>query len=128
LTIAHDLTEQSAPAPSADCASLDQEAFQTLVQSLGREVMNGLLDRLASRLETPFFETGSTFEEVQQLARDAHMMVGSAGALGFTQLSSACQELEAACQTAQDLDDVLERVRTARQQALADINALRSAA
>ncbi|WP_438346083.1 Hpt domain-containing protein [Methylorubrum populi] len=75
-------------------AVFDADALTELEGLFGRpRLMDllGVLDReIVLRLDPPA-------DESAQLARDAHVLVSSSGALAFGDLSSACSALEQAC-------------------------------
>jgi PAS domain S-box-containing protein len=55
------------------------------------------------------------------LAQDAHNFAGSAGLLGFSELTQACRALYAAAKSGKDVAAALEHCRAARDRALAEI-------
>jgi PAS domain S-box-containing protein len=60
-------------------------------------------------------------DDLAALARDAHNFAGSAGMLGFPELTQASRTLEAAASSGKDVAAALEHCRAARDRALAEI-------
>jgi HPt (histidine-containing phosphotransfer) domain-containing protein len=113
---------------SSRMPTLDQQTYGGLVAVMGRERVLRLLEQLMAKLEEWVSDAHATPEERQQLAREAHAMVSSAGMLGFAALSTSCADLERACEEGAAVAEVLSRVQAARAEALAEIAALRQAA
>ena len=81
----------------------------------------GALDReIAARLDPPAGDRA-------QLARDAHVLVSSSGALAFGTLSGACASLEHACLRGVGVDDALDAALDAAARARDAIASLRAA-
>lgn len=95
----------------------DADAMAELEDLFGRprllELLGALDREIVARLEPPAADR-------DQLARDAHVLVSSSGALAFSSLSQACARLEHACLRETD-------VETALNEALADAARARSA-
>ncbi|SFL61108.1 Hpt domain-containing protein [Methylorubrum salsuginis] len=98
-------------------ADFDSETMADLEELFGRprllELLGALDREIATRFEPPSADRN-------QLARDAHVLVSSSGALAFSSLSRACARLEQAC-----LREV--GVEAALDDALADAARARSA-
>ena len=109
-------------------STLDQQTYGGLVAVMGRERVLKLLDHLMTKLQEWVSDAHTSPEERQQLAREAHAMVSSAGMLGFVALSTSCADLERACEDGTGIAEVLGRVKAARAEALAEIAALTQAA
>lgn len=89
------MTDPDAHRPgSVRTATFDPETLAELEDLFGRPHLMellGVLDReIAIRLDPPA-------SEPSRLARDAHVLVSSSGALAFNDLSGACVALEQAC-------------------------------
>ena len=112
---------QSAPA-------FDHGTFSGLVDMMGRDSMNRLLDRLLVQLQLCLEDKDLSTAERERLAGDVHGLVSAAGMLGFRALSEACRELEQVCRGEGDVSQPLRGVREARAQALVRIAALQQAA
>ncbi|CAO4178397.1 Hpt domain-containing protein [Methylorubrum populi] len=81
----------------------------------------GVLDHeIAIRLDTPATEPS-------QLARDAHILVSSSGALAFLTLSDACSALEQACVRGEEVSLRLDSAVLAARDARDAIATLRAA-
>ena len=89
------MNEPAAAEPgSARSDVFDAEALTELEALFGRPRLMELLEvldrEIVLRLDPPA-------DESARLARDAHVLVSSSGALSFGDLSSACSALEQAC-------------------------------
>ncbi len=89
------MNEPAAPEPGlARAAAFDAEALTELEELFGRTRLMELLEvldrEIALRLDPPA-------DEAARLARDAHVLVSSSGALSFRDLSNACAALERTC-------------------------------
>ncbi len=113
-------------APSA--AVLDPATYGPLRALLGAAKMKELLRDLATHLVERFDEPTLTPGDSPGLAREAHILVSTAGILGFSELSDLCAELEAACVQQREIGALLCAVREARHRALRTIEDLRDAA
>ena len=103
---------------------LDAAMYEEMLAMTGREMMLGLLVRLADDLRSRFGEAIGR----ERLAADAHAMVSGAGLLGFAHLAQVCRDLETACAAHQDLDAILVRLAHARGAALTEIARLSAVA
>jgi PAS domain S-box-containing protein len=124
--------QQALPAspeqPSLETALLlDREKFQRLSATLGPERVSAFLDRLAQKLQDPFWEDDLINRTRDEVARRAHAMISGAGMLGFTRLCDLCRELENACQAGSSLDDQFSSLAHLRGAVLAEIDKLRGA-
>jgi CheY-like chemotaxis protein len=124
--------QQALPAspeqPSLETALLlDREKFQRLSATLGPERVSAFLDRLAQKLQDPFWEDDLINRTRDEVARRAHAMISGAGMLGFTRLCDLCRELENACQAGSSLDDQFSSLAHLRAAVLAEIDKLRGA-
>jgi CheY-like chemotaxis protein len=109
-------------------AVLDRSVYSEVLHAVGADIMSRLLDQLAELLESCLSDDQLSSTDRARLARDAHVMMSSAGALGFMSLSEVCSYVERACETGTGLRQGLEHLRAARQQTLDEIVALRTAA
>ncbi|HEY8564181.1 MAG TPA: PAS domain S-box protein [Beijerinckiaceae bacterium] len=118
--------EAIAEAPRA-ITVLDAETFADLRGMLGPARMAEMLQSLSERLRT--FSAVAGEGERGRLAQEAHKLVSAAGMLGFLEVSGACAALESACADAgEELEAALARTLSARERALAEIDALKTAA
>jgi signal transduction histidine kinase/CHASE2 domain-containing sensor protein/FixJ family two-component response regulator/HPt (histidine-containing phosphotransfer) domain-containing protein len=108
-----------------DVPSLDKQVLDELSTALGSDAVGGLLDKLAGMLETRSIEKSASWNDTQKLAQDAHALISAAGMLGFRQLSSLCRELESACHSGREFDELLRSVAVERERALRDIGTLK---
>jgi signal transduction histidine kinase/ActR/RegA family two-component response regulator len=107
---------------------LDHGTYSGLLDMMGREGMNRLLDRLMTQLHLGMDGQDLSPAERDRLANDVHGLVSAAGMLGFRALSEACRDLEQACRAGGDLSRSLARFRQARERTIDQIAALREAA
>jgi HPt (histidine-containing phosphotransfer) domain-containing protein len=115
--------------PVSSAAGLDRSVYGELLETIGREGMIRLLDRLAQQVELcTAAGTGPSQDAREKLARDAHALVSTAGQLGFQELSDACRELERASESGAELTEVLAKVEAAGRRVLSEIAELRTAA
>ncbi|MBD8906601.1 Hpt domain-containing protein [Methylorubrum zatmanii] len=112
------------PAGHAQTPTFDPELLAELEILFGRPRLMellGVLDReISARLDTPA-------SEPSQLARDAHVLVSSSGALAFRTLSDACSALEQACVRGEEVAPSLNTVVIAARHARDAIATLRAA-
>lgn len=117
---AHDEPMPALPQPAA----FDGEALSELEDLFGRarllELLTMLDREIASRLD-------AAADEPTKLARDAHSLVSSSGALAFQGLSGACAALEQACLSGDGIAEALGKARHAAQGARDVIATLRAA-
>jgi len=113
-------------APTSPLAGLDRAMFDEVAATVGPEVLRDLLGTLAEELETRFGQA-STRTTREELAGSAHAMISMSGMLGFSELSSLCSELEAACEAGGDYNALLSKVHTARDRTGEAIALLRAA-
>lgn len=83
-----------------------------------------MLRRFAVQLRARLPDTGLAEPNPDQLARDAHTTVSMAGMLGFDTLAAVCRQVEESATTRNDLRPLLKELRSARDAALAQIDAL----
>jgi len=107
---------------------LEANTYESLRTLIGSERMERMLMGLAEQLARSFKNEDGLGVDRAELARHAHMIVSVSGMLGFTRLSELCRRLEAACTQGADIDEILAEVEAARQSAIDEITALRSAA
>ncbi|MFT4251565.1 MAG: PAS domain S-box protein [Caulobacter sp.] len=93
-------------------------AREALAATMGPARTARLADMLRQQLDARFLD-----ETPEALREDAHRLAGSAGILGFMQLSRVAAELETACVEALPLDEPLARLRTDVRRARADLDA-----
>ncbi len=112
------------PSGSVTTSAFDAGTLVELQDLFGRtrlmELLGVLDGEIASRLDRQTPETG-------QLARDAHALVSSSGALAFHDLSKACVALEQACLSGADIGSALTTARDAAREARAAIATLQAA-
>jgi CheY-like chemotaxis protein len=99
---------RGAPAPVAAEPAPDNgaEARQYLVESMGASAVRALLAILLAQLESRFAE-----DDAQAVREDAHALAGSAGMMGFLDLSRTCRDLEAAIEDGEDHREALDLTR-----------------
>jgi signal transduction histidine kinase/DNA-binding response OmpR family regulator len=114
--------------PPAPAEGFDGATFADVLDVMGREQTNRLLDRLVGQLEQCLRDPETAASDRQRLGREVHALVSAAGLLGFSDLSEASRALERACHGEGDLARALGRFQISRQQALEQIPALKSAA
>jgi PAS domain S-box-containing protein len=90
---------------------LDEVAYATLADMIGDEKAADIARQFADDLATRFADVSNQ----TALRNDAHIVVSSAGTLGFKSLSASARKLEYACDGEGDLDrctrELLERRR-----------------
>ncbi|MBI1686045.1 PAS domain S-box protein [Caulobacter hibisci] len=91
---------------------------KALAATMGAARTARLADMLRQQLDARFLD-----EDPEVLREDAHRLAGSAGILGFMQLSHMAAELETACVEDLPLDEPLARVRAGVRRARADLDA-----
>jgi CheY-like chemotaxis protein len=126
--LGNEVAVESAGVQEGPKAVLDRAAYHELLDTVGADAMNRLLDKLVEQLECYLSDERLSSEDRSRLAKDAHLLVSAAGALGFVSLSEMCRNLERACQTGSDIKQALAELRAARQKTLDEIVALRTAA
>lgn len=105
---------RSQHAHGGDETTLDADCLTQLVACMGSDAVARLFDCLASRIETLLrhLEDHGRSEPFDEIGELAHEVKGSAGALGFTGLSSAAGRLhQAIFREAADVDDMVIDVR-----------------
>jgi signal transduction histidine kinase/CheY-like chemotaxis protein len=104
---------QSRHAPRGGEATVDVDCLTQLVACMGSDAVTRLLDCLASRIETLLrhLDDRDRSASLDVIGEFAHELKGSAGALGFTGLSSAAERLQRAIREAADVDDMVIDVR-----------------
>jgi HPt (histidine-containing phosphotransfer) domain-containing protein len=121
--------QQWLPAGPVRSPSLDREVYGEVLQAIGREGMIRLLDRLAQQVARCSAKVnGPSAADRDNLAKDAHALISTAGQLGFHELSEACRELEQACHAGSDLTAALVKVENGGRRVLSEIAELRTAA
>jgi PAS domain S-box-containing protein len=103
-------SSRNASDPSPDLTAVDGTIYERVLDMLGREQTEQLLDILADLLGRGFAKDVLDAGDRTGLAEEAHKVVSSAGMLGFTELSKACIDLEAACQDDGDIAAELSTV------------------
>lgn len=102
----------------------DAAAMADLEDLFGRprllELLGALDREIAARLDPPS-------QDRAQLARDAHVLVSSSGALAFSTLSEACARLEQACLREAGVEAALDDALAGAAQARSTIASLRAA-
>ncbi len=102
----------------------DAETMADLEDLFGRPRLLELLGALDREIATRFDPPSA---DRDQLARDAHILVSSSGALAFSSLSQACARLEQACLRAADVEAALNDALADAARARAAIAVLRAA-
>ncbi len=106
------------PAPE-----FDADAMADLEDLFGRprllELLGALDQEIVNRLVPPS-------DDREQLARDAHILVSSSGALAFSTLSHSCARLEQACLRQVEVDAALSDALNDAARARSAIAALRT--
>lgn len=115
----HDERMPASPRPIA----FDAQALSELEDLFGRARLLDLLIMLDREIEN---RLDTAVDEPKQLARDAHSLVSSSGALAFQELSGACAALERACLTGSGIAEALGTARHAAQDARDAIATLRA--
>jgi PAS domain S-box-containing protein len=83
---------RAVPAPAPAAASnpdADEQARRYLVESMGATAVRSLLAILLAQLESRFAQL-----DAKTVREDAHALAGSAGMMGFLELSKTCRDLE----------------------------------
>jgi PAS domain S-box-containing protein len=122
---ATEVRRQFGPDRGPDQATLDRAVYGRVVDMLGREPTERLLDVLADLLDRGFANHALNVDDRSGLAAEAHKAVSSAGMLGFMALSRACGELETACLGDGEIAAPVARVVELSRAALAIIAALK---
>lgn len=102
----------------------DADALSELEDLFGRARLLDLLSMLDREIEN---RLATAAHEPMQLARDAHSLVSSSGALAFQSLSGACAALEKACLSGDGIAEALGTARDAGQNARDVIASMRAA-
>ena len=113
---------------SASPQSVGGDTFDQMKELLGVEKVNDLVSQLAALIAERLSDTALNSADPVRLATQAHAIVSTAGLLGFSDLSKACADLEAACRQGAPIDNCLAVVRTTRQHAIESLDILRQAA
>ncbi|MBO9544087.1 PAS domain S-box protein [Caulobacter sp.] len=94
-----DMVFRTSPEPVQAQPETDagEEARRYLVESMGASAVRSLLAILVAQLENRFAQRDS-----QTVREDAHALAGSAGMMGFLDLSRTCRELEALIEGGRD--------------------------
>ena len=106
------------PAKPADSVVLDRASLTDLCSRVGEINAKNLLQTFVLDAKGRF---AACPDDLGTLARDAHNFAGSAGMLGFAELTQASRALEAAASSGKDVAAALEHCRAARDRALAEI-------
>ncbi len=87
-----DMVFRATPAPVSAQPETDagEEARRYLVESMGASAVRSLLAILVAQLENRFAQL-----DAKTVREDAHALAGSAGMMGFLDLSRTCRDLEA---------------------------------
>jgi CheY-like chemotaxis protein len=117
-------TVDASPADARpSCSVVDEEVFSEAISVLGNTKGYELLGRLGTELKDRFPRNPDSIEEHEQLARDAHKLISTAGLFGLAALSQSCSRLEAAIHKNEDVGPPLEIARAACREAMAEIAA-----
>jgi HPt (histidine-containing phosphotransfer) domain-containing protein len=117
-------TSKRAAGGADERPAFDPEVYNDLAALIGAEKVRHLVDKMGSQLHDLSLDAEG---DRPGLANQAHRFVSQAGMLGFLELSDACRELESACLSDGSLDAALERSRSAKTTALAEIARLKDA-
>ena len=102
--------------------SIDAEGAVTLASLLGRAIHDDLLGKLMGRLEDLTARLASDVEDNDDLRRQAHNLVASAGMLGFRTVSDCCAKLDICLSSGEPASTLLEEVRDSCLAALSEIS------
>ena len=100
---------------------VDRLDLSELVSLMGSQQTHGLLCKLETQLTNRFTLDPETISDRDRLASEAHTLVSAAGMLGCAELSTLCRRLEEACLTGTLDEDLLRKVRIARDEVLQQI-------
>jgi CheY-like chemotaxis protein len=106
------------PATPLQDVVLDRAKLSELRLRLGKINTESLLEMFVLDAQGQF---AARPDDLAALARDAHNFAGSAGMLGFAELTHVSRTLEAAASSGKDVAAALEHCRAARDRALAEI-------
>lgn len=112
--------------PGTSRAILDRAAFDAMAELVGRDRMDELLAKLAEEL-AHWLATSASVGARDELARQAHQLVSSAGVLGFTELARLCMAVERACVSSGDYEAPLAAMRVAAAEAIGQIDSMLAA-
>lgn len=118
---------QSASHPAQGQTEFDHAIFERIVDMLGRQQTERLLDILADQLHQGFAKASFDPNDRLELGVEAHKTVASAGMMGFMALSRACVELEAACLHEGEISTALANVISLSQNTLRRVIDLKAA-
>lgn len=97
---------------------LNETTMAQLRLAVGSDNFTKLLKLFATEAEQRFCVSPKSLEDRLHIAADAHSFGGSAGMLGFENLSNACQALYTAVTTNANIDQALHDCRETRDQAI----------
>lgn len=95
-----------APAPAEPEPDADEQARRYLVETMGAPAVRSLLAILLAQLESRFAQL-----DAKTVREDAHALAGSAGMMGFLELSRTCRDLEAVIDGGGDYQASLDLTR-----------------
>jgi PAS domain S-box-containing protein len=114
--------EHVSPGPTEDAPPVvDTETFEATLAVLGNDKMNDLLGKFGAELENRLSGDAESADERARLKRGAHMLVSSAGMLGFLTLSHVCARLEAALARDGNVDVLLAEARQSSRHVIGEI-------
>ena len=114
-----------APAAPAERPVLDWTTFRELQRMIGAENVLGLLEMLEADARLRFQSDPETAQSRAAQSESAHSFGGSAGMLGFAELSQACRDLEMSIRGGDDTQGPMRRCREALERALDQCRRLR---
>jgi HPt (histidine-containing phosphotransfer) domain-containing protein len=108
--------------------AFDNAAYEELCEAIGRDMVHRLVDRFSGQLAECLDERILSPADRNVLRRKAHALVSASGILGFKSLSALCRELESACESGNDLENLLTEFRLVARSTMEEIVALTQAA
>lgn len=103
---------------------LDYTVFSTIEAMMGREKFKQALAKFQAELRQRVEAICGADAGPDDIRADAHKIVGTAGMMGFRQLSHCASVLEdAVCRGSSELSPLVDEVRSAADRALAEIEA-----
>ncbi|MGY2047663.1 PAS domain S-box protein [Methylobacterium sp. JK268] len=107
--------------------AVDRTVYDDVVGLLGEDRLGYFLDELRREIHERLSDANLAQGNPEGLARDAHVLIATAGTLGFAELSGLCKRLELACRVG-GVEPLLAEVRAGRDRALGEIDRLTRAA
>lgn len=112
---------QSMEADMASCV-LDRGKLATMEELIGKEKSAMALQKFKTDLDKRLAEIAADTIAIEEKAAHAHKLVGTAGAIGFQELSEVCLRFETAVKRdATDLHPLLDEVVSAGKRAMQEL-------